>query len=123
MSDQAGGALGVTAEQVAGAESALGVRLPNALRAAYRIADGRFRDDGQWWVVWPLDRLVNDNRERWAEEMLPRAMLAFGDDGTGDAFCVRLEGAEDQVVRWSSIGQEIDGSFGTMEAFLSEWAQ
>lgn len=38
------------------AELRLGVSFPAHLRTVYGEADGWFRSDGAWWVVWPLDR-------------------------------------------------------------------
>ena len=72
----------------ADAERRLGVRIPNSLRALYSDGDGRYDDGGHWWVVWPIDQLVAENEEYWREGWLDRSLLAFGDDGTGDPFCL-----------------------------------
>jgi hypothetical protein len=96
--------------------------MPDPLRAVYELGDGRFRDDGQWWVVWPLDRVVNENERSWAEDQLPRTLLAFGDDGTGNPFCVSLGEDADEVSRWSWIDSEVVESEGRMRHFLEQWA-
>jgi cell wall assembly regulator SMI1 len=101
-------------------EAALGAMLPDRLRAQYRVADGRYRQDGQWWVVWPLDRLAADNPDVWKSGMLSRDLLAFGDDGTGNPFCVPLDG-RDEVVRWSWIDGDAVRSEGTLAQFVAEW--
>jgi SMI1 / KNR4 family (SUKH-1) len=93
----------VTTEAAADAEAQLGLTFPAALRSVYDSADGRFSPNGGWWVAWPLARLVAENERSWQEGRLPRSLLAFGDDGTGDLFCVRLGGGGDEVLRWSWI--------------------
>jgi cell wall assembly regulator SMI1 len=69
---------------VGDAEGRLGITFPPRLRAVYAEGDGRFRADGQWWVVWPLERLIGDNEAAWRDRLLPSSFLAFGDDGTGN---------------------------------------
>lgn len=101
------------------AETRLGVTLPGALRAMYRATDGRFNAGGQWWVVWPLERVVADTLRAWGDGTLDRTLVAFGDDGTGNPFCVN-SAAESPVVRWSFIGSEIVGEL-SLERFEAEW--
>jgi hypothetical protein len=102
------------------AEQAVGTRLPNAIRSLYAAADGRFRSDGEWWVVWPLEKLVKENKAAWLEGTLPADLVAFGDDGTGNPFCAPLDGT-DKVVRWSWIDGDVVGSDGTVDDFLAQW--
>ena len=73
-------------DDIALAEDVLGVPLPEKLRQLLLEGDGRFDGDGQWWVSWPLDRIVQDNLTAWSQRRLPRSRLAVGDDGTGDPF-------------------------------------
>jgi cell wall assembly regulator SMI1 len=80
------------------AEKILGLRLPVELRSLYERTDGVFNDRGELWVIWHLDRLVADNRTNWNRRRLPSSLLAFGDDGAGNPFCVPLNGT-DEVVR------------------------
>src|SRR5437870_13027441 len=101
-------------------ERHLDMQLPRALRALYLTGDGRYRSDGEWWVVWPLDRLVQDNTTAWAEGTLSRELIAFGDDGTGNPFCVPSDG-RDEVVRWSRIDSDVEANEGTLAHFVSEW--
>jgi cell wall assembly regulator SMI1 len=105
-------------EQLARAEAALGVPLPGRIRELFRAGDGRYRRHGDWWVVWPLDRLVADNTDAWRRGTLSRALLAFGDDGTGNPFCVPIGGI-DEVLRWSWIDSATDANEGTLAAFLA----
>ena len=104
------------------AEQALNVVLPPMLRELYTHRDGWWDPAGQWWVVWPLDRLVAENRAAWGENdgALPRALLAFGDDGTRNPFCTPADG-HDEVLRWSWIDGEVECSEGTMDAFRTRW--
>ncbi len=93
--------------------------LPSALRAIYGDGDGRFNAGGQWWVVWPLERLVADTLRAWGDGALDRTLVAFGDDGTGDPFCVY--GAVDSpVIRWSVISSEVVGE-SSFDEFEVEW--
>ena len=108
------------AEAIRGCERALGRALPPVVRELYQNGDGRYRRDGQWWVIWPLHRLPSENRSAWHERGLPSSLLALGDDGTGDPFCVHLDGSADTIVRWSWIDgnalEEVPWS-----AFCVEW--
>jgi cell wall assembly regulator SMI1 len=46
---------GAMNERLASIERELGVLFPAALRSLYETSDGRFHEEGRWWVVWPLD--------------------------------------------------------------------
>ena len=105
---------------VSRAEQALGFALPDELRRVYTEGDGRWRPDGQWWVVWPVDRLIEDNKRAWTEGLLASDLVAFGDDGTGNPFCVARNG-DDAVVRWSWIDGAVDYTVGSMEEFMAIW--
>src|SRR5437868_5505872 len=100
----------MTSDRLSGAESRLKVKLPRTLRELYEQGDGRFRDDGQWWVVWPIERLVEEALGAW-QRGLPQSLLPFGDDGAGDPFCLGLRAPSDLVVKWSWI----DGAVETTE--------
>jgi cell wall assembly regulator SMI1 len=102
------------------AESALGQPIPIPLRGLFTTANGRYRSDGEWWVVWPLERVVEVNVEAWRQATLPRRLLAFGDDGTGNPFCIAVTG-EDEVVRWSWIDGDVERMEGAVADFLAEW--
>ena len=108
-------------EQLAEAEGRLGVTLPDALKAMYRSANGHLNVNGQWWVVWPLDRLVADTLRRWDDGALDRTLVAFGDDGTGDPFCV-YSAVESPVIRWSVISSEVVGEL-SHDQFEAEWLE
>ena len=106
---------------VESAEGRLSVSFPARLRRLYEESDGRFSEAGQWWVVWPLDRLVNDNQRSWSDGTLTRRLLAFGDDGTGNPFCVALNSDADEVLRWNWLDQEVQVNDGGMSQFLHAW--
>ena len=108
-------------EELASAESRLGVRLPVALCLLYADGNGRFDERGQWWVVWPIDRLVESNETYWREGWLDRSFVGFGDDGTGDPFCLRVDGSSDAISRWSMIEREPFAQYESMAAFVGEW--
>jgi cell wall assembly regulator SMI1 len=110
---------GCDEDQLADAENRLGKRLPASVRSLYVAVDRAFDGDGQWWVVWRLDRLVIDNLSAWRDGRLDDSLLAFGDDGTGDPFCVQLDD-DAHVVRWSFIDRAVVEDM-TFDEFKSEW--
>lgn len=88
------------------AESALGTRLPDLLRDLYLAMNGVFDAPGQWHVIWPLDRVVAQNLHAYNNEGSPRdEYVGFGDDGTGNQFCVRRNRC-DEVVYWNPIDND-----------------
>lgn len=107
--------------ELADVENRLGVRLPVALRSLYANGNGRFDELGQWWVVWPIDRVVESNETYWREGWLDRSLVSFGDDGTGDPFCVRVDGSSEAVARWSMIERQPYEQYESMAAFTTEW--
>lgn len=108
-------------EVLADVENRLGVRLPVALRSLYANGNGRFDGLGQWWVVWPIDRVVESNEKYWREGWLDRSLVSFGDDGTGDPFCVSVDGSSEAVARWSMIERQPYEQYESMAAFATEW--
>jgi hypothetical protein len=97
---------GATRRMLADAERRLGVRLPRSLRRLYRASNGIEDVGGRWDVVWPLDDVVRRNLDGWEGEAgHPRELLAFGDNGAGDPFCLPLRGPE-LVVWWYAVGAE-----------------
>lgn len=106
---------------LASAEGRLGLHLPDSVRQLYIASDGVFHEPGQWWVVWPLERLVTANQHMWEDRTLPTDLLAFGDDGAGAPFCVRVDPETDEVLRWSPIDLDIERSEGSMTTFAREW--
>lgn len=117
MGDQAG----CTDEELDAAETALGATLPDPLRRAYGERDGWYRTDGDWFVIWPLDRIVFENRIRWEGGVLITDLVGFGDDGTGAPFCWWRDRRSDEVVRWSSIDAEVEDRWPDLDAFRSAW--
>lgn len=96
-----------SAASIAAAELRLGVTLPPDLRGLYEATDGIHDNGGQWFVMWQLEDLAIRNLEAWSSdwETEPRrGLLGFGDDGTGDPFCVELKGGT-TVFHWSPIEQ------------------
>ena len=90
-----------TTDELAEAESALGTLFPDELVRLNKAANGQYSVHGQWWVVWPLDRMAEaDPWLRHIEGYLD-AWIAFGDDGTGDPYCFHR--ADQSVSRLSMI--------------------
>jgi hypothetical protein len=81
------GAPPAAAATLAEIEAALGAPLPDELVSLYRATNGVFNTFGQWWVVWPLEQMVEAkqwmiNYAGYLEQWVP-----FGDDGAGNPFC------------------------------------
>jgi cell wall assembly regulator SMI1 len=109
-------------DRIAHAEATLGRSLPTDLVTLYRAGDGFFDESGQWHVIWPLHRVVDENSQAWADGRLRHDLLAFGDDGTGAPFCALLtETATANIVRWSWIDHDIEGDEQSFRAFVANW--
>ena len=63
--------------------------------------------------------LVSENLTRWNASLLPQRLLAIGDDGTGDPFCV--EGDEPVVHGWHPIEGNSVPLAPDLYAFGAEW--
>src|SRR4051794_33955107 len=78
---------------LAAGERRLGIELPADLRQMYEATDGLYDGGGEWFVMWRFADLVERNLEAWKLESGDRRLqLGFGDDGTGNPFCIRLDG-------------------------------
>lgn len=105
------------------AELVLAARFPDALRDLYLVSNGVFDETGQWFPIWPLDELIRRNADAYAIEGAPRSeYVGFGDDGTGDPFCVRREGG-DKVFSWSVIDNRATLLADNLVSFWSGWTE
>jgi SMI1 / KNR4 family (SUKH-1) len=109
-------------ERLASIEGELGVPLPAALRPLYETSDGRFSEEGQWWVVWPVDRLTMEHKKA-SRKGLPTTLVAFGDDGTDNPFCVDVGDASSEVLRWNWIDLAVKRSEGSRARIAADLAQ
>src|SRR6266700_2211679 len=94
-----------TPKELQQAENRVSAQLPDDLRQLYLTSDGVWDIAGQWFVVWPLKRLVDANGvlsedNEWSETDL----VAFGDGGTGNPFC--LMRSAPGIYFWSHIDAE-----------------
>ena len=103
-------------------ERALGVQMPASLRRIYEAGDGRFNALGQWWVFWPLDRVATDAPLAW-ERGMPRHVLPFGEDGTGNPFCLDLRASAATVQRWNWIDGDFESNEGAIDVFIQTWVE
>ena len=71
--------------------------------------------------MWPLEKLVEDTIRAWRDGTLDRSLTAFGDDGTGNPFCVH-NAVESPVIRWNLIGSEAEGEL-SLDQFEAEWLE
>jgi hypothetical protein len=105
---------------ISAAGAQLGHALPGDLADLYRASNGVFDKPGQWFVIWTLDTLVEQNLLGWADRLHPRELLMFGDDGTESSCGIdRDEGGE--VVCWHPIEQWADPLAPNLKEFWRGW--
>lgn len=111
-----------SAGEAAAAEAALTATFPADLTNVYQVSDGVFDTSGQWFVIWPLAEVVTRNQDAWSREASSprRALVGFGDDGTGTPFCVPRDGGAG-VFAWSPILGEAAKLADTVAGFWSGW--
>jgi len=110
------------ADDINAAGVALGQPVPGDLAELHGLADGYFDESGQWFVIWPLQRVVHDKLESWKAGTLAPDLLAFGDDGTGDPFCRAVAGDQPaEIVRWTGSTELSRSEEGTLADFLRNW--
>lgn len=103
-------------------EAALGTLLPDPLLSLYRANNGVFDLVGQWWVVWPLARMLEAKAWLTKFDGYQEQWVAFGDDGTGDPFCLHRD--DERITRLSMIDGDHElfahglGDFWTMVTTL-----
>jgi hypothetical protein len=83
-------------KKIAAAEAALGVRFPRELRSVLKESNGIWCDHGLGRLVWPVERIQNDNllfrsNEDFRECFMPfDPLLFFADAGNGDCFAFAI---------------------------------
>ena len=89
-----------------GAERRLGRRLPGPLADVLRKNGGGVVDAYGTDVVWPLERIVEENLSFWSGEAFTGLympfdpLLFFGDNGGGDQFALVVRPERDDVFVW-----------------------
>jgi cell wall assembly regulator SMI1 len=112
---------GVTDEELQDAEANLGCHLPEKLARLYRLTNGVWDNPGQWYVIWPMVDVIQRNREAGQIETLARQQwIAFGDDGTGNPFCVHRRGGG-AVYYWNLIDQQATLLADDLPSFWTAW--
>lgn len=107
---------------VVNAEESLGFTLPFDLRGLLTHSNGLFDEAGQWYFVWPLERIVGNNlalRDQ-TESSFPVDLVAFGDNGTGDPFCIAMS-SQERVCWWSPIDARVQMLADDLESFIVGW--
>ncbi len=110
---------GVPGDALDEADDSLHLRLPEELRSLYVVSDGVFDASGEWFVIWPLQMLVEENRKRRQAGLLPEDHLAFGDDGAGDPFLVQP--GEPTVKCWHPIEDRMVHLARDLVTFWQGW--
>ena len=112
---------GACPEALEAAEGVLGLRFPDGLRSLYMVSDGVFDTVGQWFVIWPVGMLADQNTRLRNGGLLPSGpVIAFGDDGTGDVFCMK-PGQQD-VSCWHPIDGSMPQLASDLATFWRGWA-
>ncbi|NIK60867.1 SMI1/KNR4 family protein [Kribbella shirazensis] len=110
------------AGEIAAVELRLDITFAAELRGLYEATDGIFDKPGQWFVMWRLGEVARWNLDAWNgwESEARRKLLGFGDDGTGDPFCVALDG-EPTIFTWSPIEQQARSLAPNLREFWLGW--
>lgn len=117
-----------TDREIEKVEAALNARLPEGLRDLYRASDGVFDRDGQWYVVWPLEQVIENNVGDWSvgvegpTDGPGRAdLVGFGDNGAGEPFCVLRDGRDEQVSVWRPLDNAATPLAESIGEFWTGW--
>lgn len=109
---------------ISAAEMALDATFPPELCELYRSSDGVFDGPGQWFMVWPLTRVVDQNRFDWADSDARDAdrltLVGFGDDGPGAAFCVPRNGGSG-IFLWAALDHKAVRLADSIGKFWTRW--
>lgn len=101
---------GCEASELESAERVLAIAIPRELREFLAATNGLYDASARHYFGWPLQRIVSENSGAWNdnEMALDRDLLAFGGDGAGDWFCVRVPSSSPnaEVLHWGWIGRE-----------------
>ncbi len=100
----------------------LGLSLPSDIRGLLRSSNGLFDSEGQWYFVWPLERIVAENFALRAGEdsSFPAGLVGFGDDGTGASFCIATS-EDQQIYWWSPIDTQVRMLADNLDSFVVRW--
>jgi len=116
-------------EQLAAAERVLGVRFPEELRSCLLESDGI---EGEYGLalVWPLERIVRDNRqfrenEEFRELYMPfDSLLFFADAGNGDQFAYPIRAGQvrrDDIFVWNHEDDSRSWVAPSLAKYLDWW--
>ncbi len=94
--------------------------LPPLLVELWGECDGVYDEAGQWFVIWPVRRLVEVADANYYPG-LPPELFAFGDDGSGDPFCLNTETLA--VERWGPLLSEREQLSSSLGEFLQALAR
>lgn len=119
-----------TEERLFNAESVLGIELPHDLRHLLSESDGVSGEYGSG-LVWPLDRIVEDNRHfrastAFREIYMPfDHLLFFADAGNGDqfAFPIHADGVihRPDVLAWNHEDDSRTWVAPSLKLYLEWW--
>jgi cell wall assembly regulator SMI1 len=110
---------GARPEALDAAEGVVGLRLPDDLRSLYMVSDGVFDTVGQWFVIWPVGMLCEQNTLLRNAGLFPGSVIAFGDDGTGAAFCMKP--GQQGVSCWHPIDGSMQRLASDIVTFWRGW--
>lgn len=104
-------ALGATEEMIASAEAALGIRLPDALRQAWKLYNCNETSSG--WRIFPVFDPANPRKTCgsisyenlkgvWGRLVMKEGLVSIADNGTGNQLVLKVVSGQagDQVFHW-----------------------
>jgi SMI1-KNR4 cell-wall len=114
---------GCGSTELATAEHELGIAFPDSLTTLLRSTNGFDDLESRHRCAWALETIVIENRRAWSDEpmLLDRDLLAFGDDGAGDWFCIGLAEDGSPIYHWTWIVQERRRIASDLRAFWQGW--
>lgn len=119
-----------SAANIAIAEAALQARFPDALRSLLLESDGVMDRGASMWLIWTLERIIEDNRSLRAKELQSlyerdfRSLVFFADagaDGILFGFPVVAGTCAPCVMVWHPIDDDLDPVATSLEEFVDRW--
>src|SRR3954468_3247219 len=79
----------VGADEIEDAQVRIGLPFPAPLASLYGFCNGVYQPGGHIWIVFQVSELVTENvLLRQTDDAFPRSLIAFGDLGLGEPFCI-----------------------------------
>ena len=125
---------GCTPDAIEAAGSAAGVAIPGPLADLLMVTNGfslevpetlaeYLKPDEEWYEpCWSVENLALWNHEARTQDLIPTHLLAFGDNGADEWFCLDVRpGASETVYSWCAIAHEDTHMAPDLATFWQQW--